>query len=177
MPQFNHPQSLPTGIDGFLSPDVSLTVLEDFDNSEHSGTFGGGLITVSFTIHDFTPYHNWEGEVDIMDLPAGLNWKFMVTGAAMWWDVTYSAAGISQAQVGKTTPTWNDIMLTGFVPSGTKAFFGDLDVNFNMGRTLLVEPGESIKMYWSTNADGTVAGGFSLSVWGYALPDLEDPTS
>lgn len=176
MPRYDPPASLQLGIDGFLSPDLSTVELES-PSSEHSGTFAGGLITVSFSIHDFTSYHGWEGEVDLMDIPADSNWKFMVTGAAMWFDVTYSQAGISQAQIGSVGPGWSNIMGLGFVPSGTKTCFGELDTNFVMGRYLLLNPGDSVKMYWSTNGDTTVAGGFSVSFWGYTLPDLEAATS
>jgi hypothetical protein len=171
MPRFAEIDSLIVGVDpiaGFDRWGVDLTDAA----SAHGGVWHGGLIATYFTIHDFTPYHGWEGEVDILDIPAGADWKFRVTGASLWFDVTYSAAGISQCQIGTNTPTWNNIIFTGFVPSGTKTFFGDLDSSFNFNRARMVQPGESIRMYWSTNADSTVAGGFTAGVWGYLVPDV-----
>jgi hypothetical protein len=148
MPRFAEIDSLIVGVDpiaGFDRWGVDLTDAA----SAHGGVWHGGLIATYFTIHDFTPYHGWEGEVDILDIPAGADWKFRVTGASLWFDVTYSAAGISQCQIGT-----------------------DLDSSFNFNRARMVQPGESIRMYWSTNADSTVAGGFTAGVWGYLVPDV-----
>jgi len=178
MPRFDNPASLSVGLDGFLMPDISTVAVEDFANSNHSGRWGGGLLTINRVIHDISPYSNTNTAITLLQWPVSPDWKFVVTGAFMWGTFNWvSAAPI--IRMGYATST-DAILVDWTVVNGVKANRGLLDVDYNAGflRGFMVAASDGdIEVTFAAGTSGPLTGNASFSVWGYTIPDVESAGS
>jgi len=157
--------------------DASTVALEDFDNSEHSGRWSGGLITISRTLHDISPYGDTIIDFTLLDWPASPNWKFLVQGFNVWGTVNWASGSpiLSLRTAGAT-----NISIPLSFSSGSKTMWGLLDAHYNGGvlRGLILDSGDGdiLLNFWA-GTSGALTGNMSFSIWGVPIPDVEDSTS
>ena len=177
MPRFDPPASIVTGIDGMLAPGFSTVALEDFANSEHSGRWAGGLITINRTLHDVSSYANLITSFNLLVWPTDQpNWKFACMGGFMWANITWASTSPG-LELG--TDNANDHILTAWNPvSGSRQSRGTLNAHYNvLAQSDIISWNNKIKLSWDATGSGVLSGNLSFSVWGYAIPDVNSAAS